>query len=92
LTEPEQTPYIARKPLYIGSIGGFRMEHDKFAKPANYEKSKTQEAKNQLLSKALDSLAEILGIEFGSLTIHFHKGKWSPRIEIQKNVVRELER
>ena len=68
------------------------MKHDQFAKTANYEKSKTQEAKNQLLSKALDSLAEILGIEFGSLTIHFHKGKWSPRIEIQKNVVRELDR
>jgi len=68
------------------------MNQDKFAKLANYDNNKTQEAKNLLLSKALDSLAEILGIEFGSLTIHFHKGKWSPRIEIQKNVVRELER
>lgn len=68
------------------------MKHDQFADLANYDKRKTRETKSQLLSKALDSLAEILGIEFGSLTIHFHKGKWSPRIEIQKNVVRELDR
>lgn len=68
------------------------MKQDQFANLANYEKRKMQETKNQLLSKALDSLAEILGIEFGSLTVHFHKGKWSPRIEIQKNVVRELDR
>lgn len=68
------------------------MKHDQFAKSANYERSEKHEAKNQLLTKALDSLAEILGIEFGSLTVHFHKGKWSPRIEIQKNVVRELDR
>ena len=87
-----QTPYIAPKPLQIGPKGVRSMKHDKFAKPANYEQSKIQEAKNQMLSKALDSLAEIIGIEFGSLTIHFHKGKWSPRIEIQKTVVRELDR
>lgn len=68
------------------------MKHDQFADLANYDKRKMHETKNQLLSKALDSLAEILGIEFGSLTVHFHKGKWSPRIEIQKNVVRELDR
>jgi hypothetical protein len=68
------------------------VKHDQFADLANYDKRKMPETKNQLLSKALDSLAEILGIEFGSLTIHFHKGKWSPRIEIQKNVVRELDR
>lgn len=68
------------------------MKNKQFADLANYEKEKTQEVKNRLLSKALDSLAEILGIEFGSLTVHFHKGKWTPRIEIQRNVVRELER
>lgn len=68
------------------------MKNNKFADLANYSSQKNGDAKNRLLSKALDSLAEILGIEFGSLTIHFHKGKWSPRIEIQKNVVREIEK
>ena len=68
------------------------MEKERFANLANYRDQKTTEAKNKLLSKALDSLAEILGIEFGSLTVHFHKGKWSPRIEIQKNFIREIEK
>lgn len=68
------------------------MKNNQFADLANYSSQKNGDAKNRLLSKALDSLAEILGIEFGSLTIHFHKGKWSPRIEIQKNVVREIEK
>ncbi len=67
------------------------MKNGSFAKTANYHDEKMQQAKNKLLSKALDSLAEILGIEFGSITVHFHKGRWSPRIEIQKNVVREIE-
>lgn len=67
------------------------MGHDRFAKLANYDKEKTQDAKNKLLSKALDNLADLLGIEFGSLTVHFHKGKWSPRIEIKKTVVQDVE-
>lgn len=68
------------------------MKNNQFANLANYNIERTPEVRNQLLSKALDSLAELLGIEFGSLTVHFHKGKWSPRIEIQKNVIRELEK
>lgn len=68
------------------------MKNNQFAKLANYSEQEAADSKNKLLSKALDSLAEILGIEFGSLTIHFHKGRWSPRIEIQKNVVREIEK
>ncbi|MBK9322414.1 MAG: hypothetical protein IPM97_05580 [Bdellovibrionaceae bacterium] len=68
------------------------MKNNQFANLANYSSERTPEVKNQLLLKALDSLAELLGIEFGSLTVHFHKGKWSPRIEIQKNVIRELEK
>ena len=68
------------------------MKNNQFANLANYNNERTPEVRNQLLSKALDSLAELLGIEFGSLTVHFHKGKWSPRIEIQKNVIRELEK
>lgn len=67
------------------------MKQSVFAKTANYEKDKTRDAKNLVLSKALDSLAEVLGIEFGSLTVHFHKGKWSPRIEIKKTVVQDVE-
>lgn len=67
------------------------MKRDQLAIPANYDQSKTRDAKNKLLSKALDTLADLLGIEFGSLTIHFHKGKWSPRIEIKKTVVQDVE-
>lgn len=67
------------------------MSKTEFAISANCIKSKTQEDKNQRLKKALDNLSEIIGIEFGSLTIHFHKGIWTPRIEIKKNVVREIE-
>lgn len=75
----------------ISYKGGNSMKQSIFAKTANYEKDKTRDAKNLLLSKALDSLAEVLGIEFGSLTVHFHKGKWSPRIEIKKTVVQDVE-
>lgn len=67
------------------------MKRDQLAISANYDREKTRDAKNKLLSKALDTLADLLGIEFGSLTIHFHKGKWSPRIEIKKTVVQEVE-
>jgi hypothetical protein len=67
------------------------MKRDQLAISANYDQNKTRDAKNKLLSKALDTLADLLGIEFGSLTIHFHKGKWSPRIEIKKTVVQEVE-
>jgi len=67
------------------------MKRDKLAISANYDQNKTRDAKNKLLSKALDTLADLLGIEFGSLTIHFHKGKWSPRIEIKKTVVQDVE-
>ncbi len=67
------------------------MKRDQLANLANYDQNKTRDAKNKLLSKALDTLADLLGIEFGSLTIHFHKGKWSPRIEIKKTVVQDVE-
>ena len=67
------------------------MKRDQLAISANYDQIKTRDAKNKLLSKALDTLADLLGIEFGSLTIHFHKGKWSPRIEIKRTVVQDVE-
>lgn len=65
------------------------MENNKFAKTANYNSEKEGE-KKQRLSTALDTLSELLNIEFGSLTVHFHKGKWCPKIEIQKNVLKEI--
>ncbi|MGE3756454.1 MAG: hypothetical protein AB7H97_01795 [Pseudobdellovibrionaceae bacterium] len=67
------------------------MRREQLANSANYDHEKTRDAKNKLLSKALDSLADLLGIEFGSLTVHFHKGKRSPRIEIKKTVVQDVE-
>lgn len=48
------------------------------------------QAKKKRLSEALNILSELFGIEFGSVTIKFHNGKWSPRIEIEKRVVEEI--
>lgn len=46
--------------------------------------------KKKRLSDALNVLSEMLGIEFGSVTIKFHNGKWSPKIEIEKRMVEEI--
>lgn len=48
------------------------------------------QAKKKRLSDALNILSEILGVEFGSITIKFHNGKWSPKIEIEKRVVEDV--
>jgi len=47
-------------------------------------------AKKKRLSDALNVLSEMFGIEFGSVTIKFHNGKWSPKIEIEKRMVEEI--
>jgi len=49
-----------------------------------------EQAKKKRLSEALNLLSEMFGIEFGSITIKFHNGKWSPKIEIEKRVVEEV--
>jgi len=67
------------------------MKHESFANLANCKEPRSSENNKRIITKALDTLAESLGIEFGSLTIHFHKGKWSPRIEIKKTVVQDVE-
>ncbi len=66
------------------------MKNCGFAKLANYSNDGSEVAKNRQLSKALDMLSEILEIEFGSLTVRFFDGTWSPKIEIQKNVVKKI--
>ncbi|MEK6625296.1 MAG: hypothetical protein AABY86_10025 [Bdellovibrionota bacterium] len=53
-------------------------------------KTKEDAEKKQRLGQAMDTLSELLNIEFGSLTVHFHKGRWSPKVEIQKNVLTEI--
>lgn len=53
-------------------------------------KTKGDACKRQRLGQAMDTLSELLNIEFGSLTVHFHKGRWSPKVEIQKNVLTEI--
>ena len=68
------------------------MENSKFAKLANYSAEKEGFNPNKRLSKALDTLSELLNIEFGSLTVHFHKGKWSQKIEIQKSIFKDIEK
>lgn len=68
------------------------MDNTKFAKLANCNLDKEKTNKNKSLSKALDTLQELLNIDFGSLTIHFHNGLWSPKIEIKKNVFKNIEK
>jgi hypothetical protein len=48
------------------------------------------QAKKKRLSDALNLLSEMFGVEFGSITIKFHNGKWSPKIEIENRVVEEI--
>ncbi len=69
------------------------MEKKAFAKIANYiGKESKSSVPNSMLIHALDTLAGLLQIEFGSVTIHFHRGKWSQKIEIQQNIFRDIER
>lgn len=67
------------------------MENTKFANLANYRKDKTWCVKNKQLKQALDTLSELFGIEFGSVTIKFHEGKWSPKIQIEKRLIEDVE-
>ena len=48
------------------------------------------QAKKKRLSDALNVLSEMFGVEFGSITIKFHNGKWSPKIEIEKRVIEDV--
>lgn len=65
------------------------MDNIKFAKLANYS-SDADKNSDQSLAKVLDSLAEVLEIEYGSVTVHFHHGQWSPKLEIKKNVFKKI--
>lgn len=42
------------------------------------------------ISEALSALVKALGLQAGSIKIYVHQGKWSPRIEIQSQVTREV--
>ena len=68
------------------------MENGKLAKLANYQNTKTWCAKNEQLSQVLSKLGELLGIEFGSITVRYHHGQWNPKIEIEKRMVEEIEK
>lgn len=66
------------------------MENTKLAKLANYEKSKTWCAKSGQLTQALNTLRDVLGMDYGSITIRFHDGKWMPKLEIEKRVMEDV--
>ncbi|MGE3756116.1 MAG: hypothetical protein AB7H97_00075 [Pseudobdellovibrionaceae bacterium] len=66
------------------------MRNTELANLVNYKKEKTTCVKNKRLKTALDTLSELFGIEFGSVTIKFHEGKWSPKIQIEKRLVEEV--
>jgi hypothetical protein len=67
------------------------MKTTELANLANYKERGTGQLKHKRLGRALDTINELFGIEFGSVTIRFHEGKWSPKIQIEKRLVEELE-
>jgi hypothetical protein len=75
----------------INTICEGKMEKKRFAKIANYNQKTSEALKKQRLTEALDTLSELLHIDFGSLTVYFHQGKWSPKIEIKRNILKEIE-
>lgn len=64
------------------------MDNSKLTKIDNYKN--TVSIKNKRLHKTLDTLGELLGIEFGSITVKFHDGKWNPKIQIEKKLVQDV--
>lgn len=64
------------------------MDSSKLTKLDNYKN--TVSVKNKRLHKTLDTLGELLGIEFGSITVKFHDGKWNPKIQIEKKLVQDV--
>ena len=64
------------------------MDNRKLTKLDNYKN--TVSVKNKRLHKTLDTLGELLGIEFGSITVKFHDGKWNPKIQIEKKLVQDV--
>jgi hypothetical protein len=69
------------------------MENTKFAKLANYSNGKNSDNnRKDRLCSVLDSLGELLKVDFGSITIKFHEGKWNPKIEIERRIVEEVKK
>lgn len=65
------------------------MQREQVTKIANYEQKSDVDRK---ISEALDTLVRCLGIEAGSFKVYVQQGQWSPRIEIQMNVSREIKK
>lgn len=63
------------------------MKMQVFTKLANNERKPDTDKK---ISEALDALVKLLGLSAGSIKIYVHQGQWSPRIEIQSNITREV--
>lgn len=66
------------------------MEKSQLAILEDQNVKEAEVSKTLRLGLALDTITELLNIEFGSMTVHFYKGKWCPKIEIQKNVLAEI--
>ena len=43
------------------------------------------------LKEALDTITDAAGVYFGSIKLFIHRGKPSPRVEIQKQLYKEIE-
>ncbi len=73
-------------PVISENMEGVKMENKNLAAVA----TDGSQAKKKRLSDALNVLSEMFGVEFGSITIKFHNGKWSPKIEIEKRVIEDV--
>ena len=68
------------------------MDNRTLAKLANYGTDRLKErVANLRLAKAMNALSELLNIQFGSVTIHFHNGTWNRKLEIKKQYIKEIE-
>lgn len=68
------------------------MNTKSFAKIANYKIERFKDQVPSLrLAEAINALAELLNIQFGSVTIHFHNGIWNRKLDIKKQYIKEIE-
>ncbi len=56
----------------------------------NKNLAKEEICKKIRLCLAMDTITELFDIEFGSLTVRFHNGKWCSKVEIQKYLSAEI--
>ena len=62
------------------------------AKSANYRSADEALDSNKKISDALDIVIRELNLTNGSFKVYVQQGGWSPRIEIQQHMVKEVKK